>query len=255
MPAVPFVMAAASAAGVAATIGTATAALVGATITGAAATAIGAGVLSAGFSLAQGESLSDSLKGAVVGGISSFVGAGIASEVTGSIVEAAGGASASGLTTSLAKVAGDMAGGAARGAVGAGLSGQDPIDALIKGGLTAGLTSGVMEGVNSFTSEIPGFSDLKTEYGDMGAAAQRAISAGIASGILGKDAGDAVTQSLLGSFTQLAGTTFGNEIKDYSKDVGVAYDELNNAGSALQQVIDSQNNIASQYNTQLSEAQ
>jgi len=255
MPAVPFIMAAASVTGVAATIGTATAALVGATITGAAATAIGAGVLSAGVGLAQGKSLSDSLKGAVIGGVASFIGAGIASEVTGSIVEAAGGAGASGLSTSLASVAGNMAGGAARGAIGAVLSGQDPIEALIQGGLTAGLTSGVMEGVNSFTGEIPGFSSLKTDYGDMGAAAQRAISAGIASGILGKDSGDAVTQSLLGSFTQLAGTAFGNEIKDYSYNVRGVYDEANNAGADLQKNIDEQNRIADQYNTQLSVAQ
>jgi hypothetical protein len=240
---------------VAATIGTATAALVGATITGAAATAIGAGVLSAGVSLAQGKSLSDSLKGAVIGGVTSFIGAGIASEITGSIVEAAGGASASGLTASLAKVAGDMAGGAARGAIGAALTGQDPLDALLKGGLTAGLTSGVMEGVNSFTNEIPGFSDLKTDFGDMGAAAQRAISAGIASGILGKDSGDAVTQSLIGSFTQLAGTTFGNEIKDYSANVRGAYNDANSAGEALERNIDYQNRLAEDYNTRLEAAQ
>ena len=255
MPAVPFIMAAASVTGVAATIGTATAALVGATISGAAATAIGAGVLSAGVGLAQGKSLSDSLKGAVIGGVASFVGAGIASEITGSIVEAAGGASASGLTTSLAKIAGDMAGGAARGAIGAGLSGQDPLDALLKGGLTAGLTSGVMEGVNSFTNEIPGFSDLKTDFGDMGVAAQRAISAGIASGILGKDVGDSVTQSLLGSIGSLAGTSFGNEIKDYSGNVRSAYDEANRAGEELQRNIDEQNRIANLYNDQLTTAQ
>ena len=255
MPAVPFVMAAAAASGVAATIGTAAAALVGATITGAAATAIGAGVLSAGVSMAQGKSLSDSLKGAVIGGVASFVGANIASSVTSSIAEAAGSAGASSISSSLANVAGSMAGGAARAGVGAALSGQDPIEALIKGGLTAGLTTGIMEGVGGFTKEIPGFSNLKEDYGDMGVAAQRAISAGLASGILGKDVGDSVTQSLLGSFSNLAGTTFGEGIKDLSGSLRSAYDDANSVGTELQSNIDKQNEIVEKYNAQLAEAQ
>jgi hypothetical protein len=251
MPAVPFIMAAATASGVAASIGAATAALVGATVTGAAAAAIGAGVLSAGVGLAQGKSISDSLKGAVIGGVASFIGAGIASDITGSIVEAAGGASASGLTTSLAKIAGDMAGGAARGAIGAGLSGQDPIDALIKGGLTAGLTSGVMEGIGGVTNEIPGFKDLKENFGDAGVATQRAITSALAAGVLGKDVGDAVTQSVLGSFAQ----GFGSNLQDNSNRVRYAYDNINNISESLQENVDRQNSIAEDYNTKLAAAQ
>jgi hypothetical protein len=255
MPAVPFLLAGAAATGVAASIGTAAAALVGATITGAAATAIGAGVLSAGASLAQGRSLSDSLKGAVVGGIASFVGAGIAGEVTGAITQAASDAGATSIAASIGKVAGSMAGGAVRGVIGSTLSGQDPIEALIRGGLTAGLSTGVMEGVNAFTNEIPGFSSLKSEYGDAGAAAQRAINAGLAAGVLGQNVGDTVTQSLLGSLAKEAGSYINNGIKDLSSSLRSSYDETSTAGQALDNNIAHQNNIAEQYNAKLAEAQ
>ena len=255
MPAVPFVMAAAAASGVAATIGTAAAALVGATITGAAATAIGAGVLSAGVSLAQGKSLSDSLKGAVIGGVASFVGAGIASSVTGAVAQAAADAGATSIASSIGNIAGSMAGGAARGAIGAALSGQDPIDALIKGGLTAGLTTGVMEGVNTFTNEIPGFSSLKEDYGDAGVAAQRAITASLAAGVLGKDVGDSVKQSLLGSLAQNAGSYVGKGIQDLSSSLRSSYNETFTAGETLDKNIAEQNRIVEEYNAKLAEAQ
>jgi len=255
MPAVPFVMAAAAASGVAATIGTAAAALVGATITGAAATAIGAGVLSAGVSLAQGKSLSDSLKGAVIGGVASFVGAGIASSVTGAVAQAAADAGATSIASSIGNIAGSMAGGAARGAIGAALSGQDPIDALIKGGLTAGLTTGVMEGVNTFTNEIPGFNSLKEDYGDAGVAAQRAITASLAAGVLGKDVGDSVKQSLLGSLAQNTGSYVGKGIQDLSGSLRSAYDSATSAGSVLDSNIAEQNRIVEEYNAKLAEAQ
>jgi predicted nucleic acid-binding Zn-ribbon protein len=250
MPAVPFVMAAVTASGVAATIGAATAALVGATVTGAVATAIGAGVVSAGVGLAQGKSISDSLKGAVIGGVASFVGAGIASDVTSSIVEAAGGAGASSISTTFANVAGSMAGGATRGAIGAVLSGQDPIEALIQGGLAAGLTTGI----GSLTSEIPGFSELK-EQGEMGAAAQRAINSALTAGALGRDVGESVTQSLLGSLSRSGGTAFGADVKDLSGNLRSAYDDANNTETQLKNNIDQQNKYVEDYNTQLAEAQ
>lgn len=256
MPAVPFLLAGAAATGVAASIGTAAAALIGATITSTAvATAVGVGILSTGASLAQGKSLSDSLKGAVVGGIASFVGAGIAGEVTGAVTQAASDAGATSIAASIGKVAGSMAGGAVRGVIGSTLSGQDPIEALISGGLTAGLSTGVMEGVNTVTNEIPGFSSLKSEYGDAGAAAQRAINAGLAAGVLGQNVGDTVTQSLLGSLTKDAGSYIGNGIKDLSSSLRSSYDEATGAGQALDNNIAEQNRIVEQYNAQIAEAQ
>jgi hypothetical protein len=253
MPAVPFIMAYGVASGTAAAIGTA---IVGATVGTAVATAVGAGVLSAGMSLAQGKSLSDSLKGAVVGGVASFIGAGIAGDVTSSIVEAAGGAGASSITQSLANVAGQMAGGAARGAISATLTGQDPIDALIKGGLTAGLTQGVMEGVDGLTKEIPGFTDLKKEYGEMGVATQRAISAGLAAGVLGQDVNQSIINSVLGSIGRNTGSSSAvSGIKDLSGELRPTYDSANAAAEKLQANIDKQNQTVSDYNTSLAQAQ
>jgi hypothetical protein len=253
MPAIPFLAAYGVASGTAAAIGTA---LLGATVLPAVATAVGAGIISAGLNIASGKSVSDSLKGAVIGGLTSFIGAGIAGDVTSSIVEAAGGAGASSIATSLANVAGSMAGGAASGAIRATLTGQDPIEALIKGGLTAGLTTGVMEGIDGLTKEIPGFTDLKKDYGEFGVATQRAISAGLAAGVLGQDVNQSIMNSVLGSIGRNTGSASNtSNIKDLSGTLRPTYNNAEAAATKLQTNIDQQQQIVSDYNTSLAEAQ
>ena len=71
-------------AGIAA-LGTAVAGVVGITATGALATAIGAGTISATMTAIQGGSVEDILKSAVVGGVTSYFGGTVASEIAGSV--------------------------------------------------------------------------------------------------------------------------------------------------------------------------
>jgi hypothetical protein len=235
--------------GVAAAIGTAiVGSLTAATVSTAVATAIGSGVISAGLSIAQGAKVSDALKGAVIGGVASFVGASVASSVTSSIASAATDAGYTSIAGSIGKIAGSMAGGGVQSAVGSVLSGKgDPIKALITGGLTAGLTQGAMQAVNGVTSNIPGFNDLAKDYGAAGAATQRAVNAGLAAGILGKDTDKAVVNSVLSSMIG-AGKDYVKEgVKDLSSTLQAAYDNVTKTGSALDANSTRQNEIVKDY--------
>ena len=247
MPAAPFIAAIAIGSGAAAAIGTAlVATITTATISTAVATAIGSGVISAGIAVAGGAKASDVLKSAVIGGVASYVGASVASSVTSSVANAAAGSSAtSSIAASLGKVAGSMAGGGVSSAVGSVLSGKgDPIEALIKGGLTAGLTAGVMEGVRSTLSNVPGFDKYdtatgRTVKGDAPIAVQRAVTAGLAAGAMGKDADKAVLNSLLDSGTDLL--TRG--VKDLSTTLRTAYDNATKTGETLERNVKRQDEI------------
>jgi hypothetical protein len=224
------------------------ASLAASTVSVAVATAIGSGVVSAGLSIAQGAKVSDALKGAVIGGVASFVGASIAGEVTKSITTAATNAGATTIAGSIGKIAGAMAGGGAQGAVGAVLSGKgDPIKALITGGLTAGLTSGAMIGVNEVTSRIPGFSDLGKNYGAAGAATQRAVNAGLAAGVLGKDTDAAVVNSVLKSMLSTGADYVKTGIKDGSAALQTAYNNATKTGESLDNNIKRQEEIVKDY--------
>ena len=224
------------------------ASLAASTVSVAVATAIGSGVVSAGLSIAQGAKVSDALKGAVIGGVASFVGASVAGEVTKSITTAATNAGATTIAGSIGKIAGAMAGGGAQGAVGSVLSGKgDPIKALITGGLTAGLTSGAMIGVNEVTSRIPGFSDLGKNYGAAGAATQRAVNAGLAAGVLGKDTDAAVVNSVLKSMLSTGADYVKTGIKDGSAALQTAYNNATKTGESLDNNIKRQEEIVKDY--------
>jgi hypothetical protein len=237
--------------GVAAAIGTAVVgALTTATVSTAVATAIGSGVVSAGLSLAQGASVSDALKGAVIGGVTSFVGASVASSVSSSIASAATDAGFTSIAGSIGKVAGAMAGGGTQAALGSALTGKgDPIKALITGGLTAGLTAGAMAGVNEVTSRIPGFNDLAKDYGAAGAATQRAVNAGLAAGVLGKDTDKAVVNSVLSSMLGAGKDYLKDGLKDVSSTLQTAYNNATQTGKALDDNGKRQNEIVKEYQT------
>ena len=237
--------------GVAAAIGTAiVGTLTTATVSTAVATAIGSGVVSAGLSLAQGASVSDALKGAVIGGVTSFVGASIASSVSSSIASAATDAGFTSIAGSIGKVAGAMAGGGSQAALGSILTGKgDPIKALITGGLTAGLTAGAMAGVNEVTSRIPGFNDLAKDYGAAGAATQRAVNAGLAAGVLGKDTDKAVVNSVLSSMLGAGKDYLKDGLKDVSSTLQTAYNDATRTGAALDDNGKRQNEIVKDYNS------
>jgi hypothetical protein len=235
--------------GVALAIGTAVAGVVGATVSVGVATAIGSGVISAGLTAAQGGSVSDVLKSAVIGGVTSYVGASVAESVTTSITSAATKAGYTSIAGSIGKVAGAMAGGGTQSATGALLTGRDPIEALIKGGLTAGLTAGVLEGVNFATSKIPGFSDLGKDYGKVGTATQRAITAGLAAGVMGRDVDKAVLTSALGSVLRTGSDYIKAGIKDLSSSLQTAYNDATTTGKSLEDNITRQEEIVTSYNT------
>lgn len=234
--------------GVAAAIGTA---LVGtittATVSTAVATAIGSGVISAGLTVAQGGKISDALKSAVIGGVASYVGASVAESVTSSVATAAKEAGYTSIAGSIGRVAGAMAGGGTQSAIGAALTGQDPIKALIKGGLTAGLTSGAMAAVQATTAQIPGFSDLSKNYGTAGAAVQRAVNAGLAAEVLGKDADKAVLNSVLGSVMRSGSEYVKSGIKDLSSTLQTAYNNAVKTGESLDNNVKRQDEIVKDY--------
>jgi hypothetical protein len=257
MPAAPFIAAIAVGSGAAAAIGTAVVgALTAATVSTAVATAIGSGIISAGISIASGAKASDVLKSAVIGGVASYVGASVASSVTSSVANAAAGnATTSSIAASLGKVAGSMAGGGVSSAVGSVLSGKgDPIEALIKGGLTAGLTSGVMEGVRATLSNVPGFDKYdtatgKTVRGEAPVAVQRAVSAGLAAGALGKDADKAVLNSVLNSIATTGGDYLKTGIKDLSSTLRTSYDNAMKTSTAFDNNVKRQEEIVKDYNS------
>jgi hypothetical protein len=178
------------------------------------------------------------------------VGASIASSVTSSISAAATEAGYTSIAGSIGKVAGAMAGGGSQAALGAVITGKgDPIKALITGGLTAGLTSGAMLGVNEVTSKIPGFNDLAKDYGAAGAATQRAVNAGLAAGVLGKDTDKAVVNSVLSSMLG-AGKDYVKEgLKDTSAALQAAYNDATKTGEALDSNTTRQNEIVKDYTT------
>jgi hypothetical protein len=237
--------------GVAAVIGTAlVGAVTTATVSTAVATAIGSGVISAGLSVAQGASVSQALKSAVVGGITSYVGASIASSVTSSVSAAATEAGYTSIAANIGKVAGAMAGGGSQAALSSVITGKgDPLQMLIKGGLTAGLTSGVMQGVNEVTSKIPGFSDLAKDYGAAGAATQRAVNAGLAAGVLGKDTDKAVVNSVLSSMLGVGKDYVSQGLKDGSTALQAAYNNATKTGDALEGNVKRQDEIVKDYNS------
>jgi hypothetical protein len=201
MPVAAVVLVAAAATGVAATIGTAVAAtLIGATVSTAAATAIGTGIIAGTITAAQGGSVSDVLKSAVVGGVATYVG-GYVGDVVGTSV-----ASATGST-----LAGSIVGNVASGVAQAVVRGQD---------LEKGAIAGFASSAGTLLGQIPGFSDLpKPVQAAVTATARTAVAGGsvpeavarsliTSTGIL-----DSAIKSIPGSSTVLADASNGDAIK------------------------------------------
>jgi predicted Zn-dependent protease with MMP-like domain len=173
MPAVPLILVGAAATGVAATIGTAVAAtLVGATVSTVAATAIGTGIIAGTITAAQGGSVSDVLKSAVVGGVATYVG-GYVGDVVGTSV-----ASATGST-----LAGSIVGNVASGVAQAVVRGED---------LEKGAIAGLAASAGSVLGNIPGFKDLPKPV-------QAAVTATARAAVSGQDVPAALAQSLITS--------------------------------------------------------
>lgn len=233
------VLAVAGATGITATIGGAIgAAIVGSTVSTVAATAIGTAVLSGTMTAVQGGKVSDVLKSAVIGGITSYVGGTIAKDIASDV---AFNAISQGVGGQTAVIMGNALGGAAAGAISSGISAlineRDPIQALIKGGLTAGLSSAVNSSVYEATKNIPILSDPKNA---LEGAFQRATKTAIATGILGGNVKNAVTESVITSLGTMGFNYIKNAIKDNSAQVQT---QANNVKQAELQL---NNNLAAQ---------
>ena len=242
----------------AATVGAAVAGAIGVTgLSTVAISAIGAATISAGFTAARGGNLKDVLKSAVLSGATSYVGGSISKGISSTVRADAimNGNLSFDAADTIGKITGAAASGAATGATRALLTGQDPIEALIKGGLTAGVGAGITEGIRAITSNIPGYDSLSDKYGVAGSAAQRAISASLAAGVLGTDVEDAVKNSILGSVTNYAGSVIDGGIKDLSSSIRPTYDNVEVAATKLQDNIDKQNQLVEEYNTRVTAAQ
>ena len=253
MPAVPIIMAAATYTGATAAIGTAIAGVVGATVGVAAATAIGAAAISGGISLIQGGDAGDVLKSAVVGGVASYVGGQVAASVGSSVANSAMAQGMGSLGNSMAAVAGGAAGGATQGTIGALAYGKDPFEALIAGGLTGGLSAGVMEIVNSATSNIQGFDTKdpttgKVVKGSLSDPAQRAIKVTLAETLQGADP----QQAALAASMEYAGDIIGETVKDKLVDkkstVTTSYERAKAASDSLDEMLAEQKRIADETN-------
>jgi hypothetical protein len=215
--------------------------------------AIGAGTISATATAIQGGSVEDIFKSAVLGGVTSYVGGSIGKEIS-SVVRAdaiMNGNLSFDAANTIGKIAGSIGTGGVNSATRAIAAGKDPIEALIKGGLTAGLSAGVGEGVNYTTSQIPGFDNLAKDYGGVGEAAQRAIKTGLTSGLLGKNVGDAVLNSVIGSATRAGGDL----VKDLTSDLRTAYNSATSTGSALDENYLQQKQIVEDYNSTAAEVE
>jgi hypothetical protein len=242
----------------AATVGAAVASAIGVTgLSTVAVSAIGAATISAGFTAARGGNLKDVIKSAVLSGATSYVGGSISKGISSTVRADAimNGNLSFDAADTLGRVAGATAAGAATGATRALITGQDPIEALIKGGLTAGVGAGVTEGIRAITDNIPGYDSLSDKFGVAGSAAQRAISASIAAGVLGNDVEDAVKNSVLGSVTNYAGSVIDGGIRDLSSSIRPTYDNAEAAAEKLQANIDKQNQLVEEYNTRVTAAQ
>lgn len=239
MPAAPIIIVAAVGSGAAAALGTAVVgAVVAGTVSTAAATAVGAGLIAGGITAVQGGSVSQVLKSAVIGGITSGIGAAVGGSVASAVSQSAAAAGYTTIASTLGTIAGQTVGGGVASALGAAAYGQDPVKALIKGGLTAGLSAGVMEAVNFGTSKIEGFDKMPD-------AVQRATKSALAAGALGQDPEKAALNSFLSSGSRY----LGSQLKDYGNELKTSYDAAQAKGTAIENNVSRQQTIVSEYTT------
>ena len=219
-------------------IGVAIASVFTTTVTAATATAIGAATIGATFSALKGDKPEDILKNAVLGGITSYVGGTVGQQVSQTVsANVAQNLISSGVSQTTANAMATVLGNASSAALTSGtsafLQGKNPVEAMLKSGLTATLSGGVGLAVDKITGSIPGFNDLSST--SSGAALSRATSSAIATSVLGGNASDAFKSSLIDSFIKTVGPDIknalkdaGTALKDSASKVSSAQDEINN---------------------------
>jgi hypothetical protein len=204
----------------AAAVGTAIVGALGVTgLTAATVTVIGAATISAGVTAIRGGSVKDVLKSAVLTGVTAGIGSSISASVASDVAfDAIANSSISGSTAvAIGNTLGAAAGGAIASGASALLQGQDPIKALIKGGLTSGLSAGVNEAINFAVKDIPLLRDSTGNAA--GDALQRAAKTALATSIVGGSGTKAFEASLLQSFATIGVGYLGDKIKDNSAKV------------------------------------
>lgn len=252
MPAVPFLAVIAVETGAAAAIGTALASAVGvASVSTVAATAIGLGTISAATTAVQGGSASDILKSAVLGGLTSYVGGTIAANIGQSVATdaffSAIDAGFTSLATPLYNVVSSGVQGAITSSFNALINERDPIDALIKGGLTAGLTAGVSTAVKEVVSQIPGIESIRSTYG--GSALERALTTAVAgAAVSGKDFNTTLLTSLAATGTSTLFGQIKSELKDFSSSLKNDSDVLKRSEEQVDGLINREKDLVTQIN-------
>lgn len=231
-----------------------TASIAASTISAAAATAIGAGAISAGITAVTGGSASDVLKSAVLGGVTSYAGSAIASSVASSVTESIlSSGSESLVSKSIAESMGRVAGSAVSGGVTSGtralLEGQDPIEALLKGGVTGALTSTVAESVDYALKDVPGFGKPANANE---AALQRSVKAAIGTAILTGGDQAQISSALVNSYINTMAATAGRaKFNDNSNNVRQANEAYKTSQSLLEDNLSKQQQLAADYNKQI----
>ena len=220
----------------------------------AAATAIGAGVVSGGITAVSGGSASDVLKSAVLGGVTSYAGSAIAGSVASSVTNSIlSSGSESLISSSIAESMGRVAGSAVGGGITSGtralLEGEDPIEALLKGGITGALTSTVTESVDYALKDVPGFGRPANAHE---AALQRSVKSAIGTAILtgGDEAqiSNAIVNSYINTMAMAAGRV---QFNDNSNNVRQANDAYRTSQSLLEDNLSKQQELAADYNRQI----
>ena len=227
------------------------------TISAAAATAIGAGAISAGLTAIQGGDADDILKSAVLGGVSSYAGSAIANSVASSVTESIlSSGSESLVSQSVAEAMGRVAGQAVSSGITSGtsalLQGGDPVEALIKGGISGALSGTVAESVNYALKDVPGFGKPANAFE---AASQRAVKAAIGTAILTGGDQERVSQSLVNSYLMSMATGAGRQFNDSSSEVRQANDKYKSSLSSLEENMAQQQTLVDQYNNKIAPLQ
>lgn len=211
------------------------------------ATAIGAAAFSGSVAAIQGGSASDVLKAAVIGGVTSYAGNAIASNVSNSVSSAltAPGAEVSAISAAMGKVAGAAVAGAIGSGTAAILYEKDPLEALLKGGLTAAMTSAVGLGVDAALKDVPGFGQPESIQQ---AAIQRATKAAIGTAILSGNDPKKIDAAVMNSFMNTAMTQIGSGLVDKTPDVTRARQNYSSNVDAYQENVNQQNALVNQHN-------
>lgn len=226
------------------------ASLAAGTISAAAATAIGAGTFAGITTAIQGGKASDVLKSAVLGGISSYAGSTIAKGIAEGVRAEA---ILNGTDPGIAKAMSSVVGGAVAGGITSGaaalLNEKDPLQALIKGGLSGAMGAAVGVATNAIVSEIPGLN--RPPVNAFEDAFQRAAKTAIATTISTGGDIDKAKASVIQSFVNSAASGVVNVGKSLVNTVTKDLQELQrgyeSSQKQLQKAIDSYEAEASNY--------